>query len=249
MDFKRLELDAKGDCLSRLIKHNREELDVIEGFKWLENDTVLVVKIQKRTNSDNLGVPTGNGTSNPLNSFINDDQICELEFVVVFAESNAIYYTGNQKEVTTIIRNFFKINVVKFLPNVNLDDISVVNKIITTDNLPNQVSIGEERLNPVKMISELSDAINPSKIKMEFDVKIKAGKLFGKKLNNFINSQPSGVQISFHGFDKNGKKVFYSANQTMLKVSIFDRDLKHEERQEIGEEEIYKNLVMAIKGD
>ena len=116
---------------------------------------------------------------------------------VIFTCTNIIYYTGNQKEVSIVVKNFFKINNVNFLPNINLEDFSELSKIIITDNKPYQATLegDDNRMNTVRAISELADPINTSKIKTEFDVRIKGSTVFSQKLSDFINKQPAGIEI------------------------------------------------------
>ena len=101
-------------------------------------------------------------------------------------------------------------------------------------------------MNTVRAISELADPINTSKIKTEFDVRIKGSTVFSQKLSDFINKQPVGIEIGFHGYNKQGKKIFYSANQSTLKVSVFGKNLTHKERQQIEEKQILSELRNAI---
>lgn len=246
MEFKRVELDVGRNVLTNLIKTRRKRLPEIEFFEWLMNNQVLVIKIQKRTKSDKLGVPKGAGNSHSLNSVINDNQICELEFVVVFANLNTVYYTGNQKEVKTVIENFFDIGGVRFLTNISVEDLVELHKIVMTDNLPNQLSISSYGSDSVKKIVQLTDYTNLKKVKSEFTVNIRTTGIFREKIREFINEQPTGVSIGFHGIDKNGKKVICSANRSMLKVNVFGKELKHEERQKIEAIKIYESLLKAI---
>lgn len=248
MDFKRVHLDVNDNRLITMIKPYEDSLDAIESYYWSLEKDVLVVKIQKRKKSEIFGVPNIDGTSDSLSDLIDEEQICELEFVVIFTYTNTIYYTGNKKEVSIVVKNFFKINNVNFLPNINLEDFSELSKIIITDNKPYQATLEDDnnRLNTVRAISELADPINTSKIKTEFDVRIKGSTVFSQKLSDFINKQPAGIEIGFHGYNKQGKKIFYSANQSMLKVSVFEKNLTHKERQQIKEKQILSELQNAI---
>jgi len=249
MIFKEIEVDLPDSCTlqEKILKKNIYS-DECEKFKWLEEKSVLVIKMRRYFKANAFGVKNKDGSSDSLSDHINQDEVLAIQFVIVMTKENRIYYTGSLKVTKNAIKLFFDLNYVKIISKVNYEQFVSLNRIVLKTTNPLQICIDDDNYlnHPMNDIMELSDDMIVSCAETSFNVRV-GGILKRQSLKKFIESKKLSSEIRIYGFDKNNNKISYASNKSSVSFEMYEPSIEFVKAKKLKEEKIYDDLLEKIE--
>lgn len=217
-------------------------------MEW-HSDDILVVKTNKYSSAKKYGVNEGEEIK-PLVDRINSDKIVSLNYIIVNAFENIMYYEGSWKEAEKIIKQFFAIKNVIPIPDIDLNDFAKLSKITITQRPTFQQSLLGETYSNDTLAAEVEELSEGSRIEKDirtFEIMAKNG-ILTKKLAAFIKKFTYGNSfVSLVGEDKNGRKIQFSADRLSRIVTVETKvNDSYEERKAYEVSNIIKELNAAL---